>query len=66
MSIPSSIPGSPVIKNLESMISKAQKEIEYWVENHATAIKDIAALENEVIVLKERIKELQCKLEEKE
>ena len=66
MSIPSSIPGSPVIKNLESMGSKAQKEIEYWVSNHATAIKDIAILENEIIVLKEKIKELQCKLEEKE
>ena len=66
MSIPSSLPVSPVVKNLESMVSKAQKEVEYWVSNHATAIKDIAILENEIIVLKEKIKELQCKLEEKE
>ena len=59
MSIPSSIPRAPLIKNLESMVSKARNEVDYWRNNHAETLKTIEALEKE-------IEELKCKLKEKE
>ena len=59
MSIPSSLPSNPIIKNLEDMVSKAHIEIDYWKNNHAKALK-----ENDY--LKSEIKELKCKLKEKE
>lgn len=59
MSIPSSIPENPIIKNLESMVSKAHTEIDYWKGNHAKTLEENDSL-------KQEIKELKCKLKEKE
>ena len=59
MSIPSSIPTNPIIKNLENMISKAQEEILYWKGHHANAVE-----ENEMLLKK--LKDLECKLKERE
>jgi len=59
MSIPSKIPTSPVLLRLEKELQKAHGEIKYWVQNHADALEDIDGLER-------KIKELECKLKEKE
>ncbi len=59
MSIPSSLPSNPIIKNLEQMVTKAQKEIDYWRNNYSK-------VEEENDSLKSEIEKLKCKLKEKE
>ena len=59
MSIPSSLPSNPIIKNLEQMVTKAQKEIYYWRNNYSK-------VEEENDSLKSEIEKLKCKLKEKE
>ena len=70
MSIPSSLPVNPILARLEKELKKAHGEIEYWVRNHADAIEDLAKKETDhgraVVELEKQVKELECKLKEKE
>jgi len=70
MSIPSNLPVNPILVRLEKELKKAHGEIEYWVRNHADAIEDLekreAEYDKDVVKLAKQIKELECRLKEKE